>query len=142
MENLAKTIVKDGLIALVFWVVVRVLMIWAWQYTGQVLSNGLGIILVVSFIGVTLRRVVDFFNRPTGPFPVQAGGFPPLEPTPPGTGRSGPTLCRRCNGERTMDCPPCNGRGQNLEGGEWKTCPACMGRRKVPCSGCQGAGVV
>jgi hypothetical protein len=148
VANLGKTILKDGLIALVFWVVVRVWLIWEWQYTGHVISLGLGVILVVSFIGVTLRRFVDYFNQPKVPPAGGVGGggeggfFPPLVPKPAESGSSGSRTCPNCRGARMMPCQRCGGHGQTLEGGEWKTCGVCMGIKERVCSVCLGSGVV
>jgi hypothetical protein len=62
MGKLLWTIIKDGLKSLAFWAVASVGMIFLWGYTGRMLSLGLGIIFIISFIGVTLKRVVNSFG--------------------------------------------------------------------------------
>jgi hypothetical protein len=85
MGNLLWTIIKDGLIALAVWAVARIVMVYLWGLTGYILSLGLGMILAVSFIGLTLKRIVNVFTRPrTGGG--GGGGFPLPEVQPPAAG--------------------------------------------------------
>jgi hypothetical protein len=49
-------IVKDGLGAFLFWIVARVLLVHFWGYTGYLLSQMLGAILLIIFVGRNLAR--------------------------------------------------------------------------------------
>lgn len=59
-------IAKDGLKALVLWVVASVVMVYLWGYTGRMLSLGLGLILVVSFCATRLAEIVTWLRAPGG----------------------------------------------------------------------------
>ena len=68
-------IVKDGATAFGFWLVASALLIYFLGYPGRMLSLFLGLIFIVSFIGVTLKRLV---NLATG---ARSGGAPSGVPT-------------------------------------------------------------
>jgi len=63
------------------------------------------------------------------------------------------TACPRCDGEGTIPCETCRGRGgrnvnrlrpasfdyrEGKEGLEWETCPTCDGSRREVCPECFG----
>lgn len=129
MGRLLTTIVKDGLIALAVWVVARIVMVYLWGYSGYILSLGLGVILVVSFIGATLKRVVNHFS---GAGAVAAAGTDPS---------SGPKrACPICLGARSVTCSSCGGSGLSTSGGMTIQCPQCTGGRQT-CLACHGTGL-
>ncbi len=58
MGKLLWAIIKDGLKALVFWLVASMAKVFLWGYTERMLSLGLGLIFVLSFMAVNLKRIV------------------------------------------------------------------------------------
>jgi hypothetical protein len=131
MGKLLWTIIKDGLIALAFWVVARIVMVYLWGYSGYILSLGLGVILVVSFIGVTLKRIVNQFG----------GGAGPVAPTGSYAGDIPKRACPICAGTRTVTCEFCRGSGlTTYPGGVTERCPHCTGGTQT-CLSCHGTGL-
>jgi hypothetical protein len=133
MVKLRGTIVKDGLIALVFWVVARSVMVDLWGYSGYILSLGLGLLLGVSFIGVTLKRIVNYFS----------GGGGPVQSAGPASADGLKRACPMCGGACRVQCQSCSGRGVTTTAdgmsvqcpyctGGWRTCLACHGTGLAP----------
>lgn len=55
-------IAKDGLKALLFWIVASLVMVYFWGDTGRMLSYGLGLILIVSFCITRLTQLVGWLK--------------------------------------------------------------------------------
>ena len=135
-------IVKDGLGAFLFWVVARVLLVHFWGYTGYLLSQMLGAILLFIFVG---RNLVRFRMYLQGAYRrrMQPGGWP-SDQTPGSVpmGNSGGRPCPNCSGGRNS-CYACNGSGSRYEGGAQPVlCSVCAGQRFVTCTTCSGSGRV
>jgi len=143
MGNLLWAIVKDGLKALAFWAVASLVMIFLWGYTGRMLSLGLGMIFIVSFIGLNLKRIVTYFTGPGGvPAGSAGGGFPAIPPVTPRVGSPEPKPCPE-GVDGWMTCPMCSGNGVRMQGGtQLETCNGCNGLRRVHCTRCGGSGYV
>ena len=143
MGNLLWAIIKDGLKALAFWAVASLIMIFLWGYTGRMLSLGLGMIFIVSFIGANLKRIVNYF---TGPGVPQGGGGLPGVP-PAAQTASGRIPCSTCGGTGRMMCSGCGGRGghnvmpQTESGGmQWVPHSYCGASGTLQCTSCSGTG--
>jgi hypothetical protein len=140
MVKLLWTIIKDGLQAFAFWLVASLVMIYLWGYAGRMLSLGLGIIFVISFIAVTLKRIVSSL---TGSRVGQGAGLPPLpDPKPADAGKSSSRPCPTCGGSGRTPCIRCNGSGWVYQNYENALCPGCSGSRGYQCTTCSGGGVV
>ena len=144
MGNLLWAIIKDGLKALAFWAVASLIMIFLWGYTGRMLSLGLGMIFIVSFIGLNLKRIVIYFTGPGVP-QGGGGGLPGVPPAPQAA--SGRIPCSTCGGTGRMMCSGCGGRGgynvmpQTESGGmQWVPHSYCAGSGTLQCTSCSGTG--
>ena len=142
MVKLLWAIAKDGLKALAFWLVASVVMIYLWGYAGRMLSIGLGLIFIVSFIGANLKRIVVSVQSSSGrsagilppPFPVQ--GQSQAQPGTPNT------VCTQCGGAGRTTCYGCNGSGYRYDGVQNSLCFICSGQRSFVCTTCSGSGMI
>lgn len=129
-------IVKDGLIALIFWLVTSMVLIYYLGYPGRLLSQFLGMILIISFCALRLKQLVNFLARGRG-----AGGPPPGGwPSYPAEGH-GWKACPKCSGG-SVTCPSCAGAGSWYLGGREQICSGCGGARYLTCMNCSGSGQI
>lgn len=143
MGNLLWAIVKDGLKALAFWLVASLVMIWLWGYAGKMLSLLLGMIFIVSFIGLNLKRIVMYFQGRGGAGGGRGNWFPPIQPVVPQPGGPQQRPCPEGT-DGWMTCPICSGNGVSMQGGSQpETCIRCNGMRRVNnCTRCNGSGYI
>ena len=127
-------IVKDGAIAFGFWLVASVLLIYFLGYPGRMASLFLGLIFIVSFIGVTLKRLV---NLATGS---RSGGAPSGVAIGAPEDAPGWKTCTSCGGSGRLTCSSCAGAGSWYLGGQQQVCSGCGGARSLNCMNCSGSG--
>jgi hypothetical protein len=136
-------IIKDGLKALVAWMVISAVLVYFFRYPGWIISQLVGLIFLGLFVAL---RAAELLFWVLGFLGFARGG--PSRAAPPVT--SGPTspqgsasrTCSTCNGTGQMSCPVCRGmRGQTEQGtGSWLPCPYCVSNGAVQCTSCSGVG--
>lgn len=101
------------------------------------LSLGLGMIFIVSFIGLNLKRIVMYFTDGGG-----GGGLGPIDPLKPQPGTELVPCPEGTDGY--MTCRMCSGNGVRMQGGtQPETCNGCNGQRRVKnCTLCNGSGYI
>lgn len=139
MMKVLWAIIKDGLQALAFWIVASLVMIYLWGYAGRMLSLGLGLIFLVCFIGLNLKRIVVSL-----PFSwARQGPPPPLTEPNSAPPNAAAKTCLACNGSGRLNCYGCNGTGKGYDtNGGLVSCFTCSGQGSLTCSSCIGRGFV
>lgn len=140
MLDVLWAILKDGLKALAFWIVASLAMVYFWGNAGRMFSMLLGLIFIVSFIGVNLKRIVMALQssgaRRGAPAPTTD---PNLGAPPNATAKT----CLACNGRGSTSCYGCNGSGKGYDyNSNPVSCFHCGGQGSLMCSSCVGRGVV